>query len=734
MESFDLELYRNTINESDLGIIVLDRELQILLWNNWMADHSGKSTARVLHCKLLEVCPEIDGSRVSDAIVKTLHTGMPAVVSNVFNRTPFALYPGNAHRQSATTDISCIQQALKIIPLSVSGQADCCMIQITDVSAAVKRETALEQQVRDRKKVEQVLSEERAMFIAGPTVVLTWTAAPYRRIDYISPNIELMLGYAENQFVEAGLDIRDLIHPDDIDCYASEIEASSESDAPYFEQEYRVMNAAGEYRWIYNLNTMNRDEQGKVLRCLGYLLDITDRVNHQQQVERQAYYDELTGLPNRRMFLDRLSRELIRARRRNRMGALFFIDLDRFKTINDTLGHEAGDLLLKQIAARLKGCLREEDTAARLGGDEFVVILSELGGKPSEIMQNALTVAEKVRDSLGRRHKLNGVEVHSTPSIGVVTFPMSDSNDAEDLIRFADTAMYRAKSEGRNEIRFFNPEMQKQVDDLQHMEKSLRRAIEHEEFLLHYQPFFDDRNKLVGAEALLRWQHPQKGWISPADFIPVAEETGMIIPLGEWVLEEVCRQLKQWQKSSTCGDSICLPRVSVNVSPRQYRQPDFVSRVKHILDKHAVDPRRLEIELTEGVVIADVEDTIAKMSALQSMGIRIAIDDFGTGYSSLAYLNRLPIDVLKIDQSFVRDISEGNSNLAIIGTIISMARHLGLSVIAEGVEFEGELEHLLSEGCRIFQGYLFSKPLPAIEFSQLFLEYPSTDPCSARSG
>ena len=714
MESLNFELLFKTVNESDLGIILLDVDSKVLLWNDWMAVHSGKPASQVVHQSLIQVCPEIEGSRTSEAIVNTLKTGQPAVISNTFNRAPFNLYPKNALSQKNITDP--IQQALKIIPLFIAGKSQYCLIQITDVSAAVKRETALEQQIRDRKKAEQVLSDERALFIAGPTVVLTWTVDPEPRINYISPNIELMLGFTEQKFTQTGFHFINLMHPMDVEKYNKEIEINSNNDSPYFEQEFRLVNAEGEYRWFYSLTAINRDSTGNISRFSGYLLDITERRNYQNLVEHQAYYDELTGLPNRRMFMDRLEQELGRAKRHGYMGALFFIDIDRFKIINDSLGHEIGDLLLKIIADRLKSCIRLEDTAARLGGDEFVVILSNPGGKPEQITQNALAAAKKIRAAIGEKLQLKENEVHSTPSIGIVTFPTQNTSNAEDLIRFADTAMYKAKNEGRNKIRFFNPDMQNHADERLHLEESMRIAIEREEFTLNYQPLFDNHNSIISAEALIRWQHPTKGWISPADFIPLAEETGLIIYLGEWVLREACRQLKQWESTSFFQ----LPLIAVNVSPKQFRQSNFVSQVKQILAEFEVHPERLVIELTEGIVIADVDDTVKKMNALQSLGIRIAIDDFGTGYSSLTYLNTLPIDVLKIDQSFVRDINNDN-NTAIVGTIISMAKHLGLKVIAEGVETEGELKYLMSAGCRMFQGYLFGKPLSADLFAKFHI-------------
>lgn len=408
-----------------------------------------------------------------------------------------------------------IQQAIRVIPLSVYNHADYYMVQINDVSAAYRREKALELQVRDRKLVEQKLSQERALFISGPTVVLTWTMQPEWKVDYISPNILQQFGYNDSRFLDQEIYFPDIVHPDDIDHLMEIIEVNSRNNNSFFEQEFRIENSQGEYRWIYNFTTIHRDKNGQITKYFGYMLDITERKQFQEKIERHAFFDELTGLSNRRMFLDRLKRELVRARRRSYMGALFFIDLDRFKQINDILGHDTGDLLLQHVAIILQGCLRQEDTAARLGGDEFVVILSDIGKELESATKNALRVAEKIRNSLGEKHYLNGKEINSTPSIGIVTFSSQDNVSADDLLRFADTAMYRAKKDGRNQIRFFSPEMQNRVDEQLHLEKALRKALDKEEFSLNFQPIFDDNNEIISAEALLRWEHPKKAIYLP---------------------------------------------------------------------------------------------------------------------------------------------------------------------------------------------------------------------------
>ncbi len=449
------------------------------------------------------------------------------------------------------------------------------------------------------------------------------------------------------------------------------------------------------------------------------LRDVTERKQAEERIEYLAYYDALTDLPNRRLLLNRLEQNISLVRRFDHYGAMLYLDLDRFKNINDSLGHPVGDALLKEVASRLTLDLRAEDTVSRLGGDEFVMLLSDLGSDATNAAAAAQYKAEAIKSRLAQKYQIAGHELHITPSIGVAMFPSADKNQLDqesgiDILRYADTAMYRAKEEGRDMIRFFLPSMQAAADSRLAIEKELRYALERNQLSLYFQPQVNSAGQIVGAETLIRWEHPEKGFISPAIFIPVAEVTGLILPIGEWVLRNACLQMRRWHEGG-----FPIPHLAVNVSPRQFRQPHFINQVKNILDETGADPAMLGLELTEGMVIDNIVDTIDKMQGLKKLGIELSIDDFGTGYSSLAYLKKMPLDILKIDQSFVRDIENDINDAAIVDTIISMAKHLDLKVVAEGVETEYELNFLQEKGCSIFQGYLFSKPLPNDRFTKL---------------
>jgi len=456
-----------------------------------------------------------------------------------------------------------------------------------------------------------------------------------------------------------------------------------------------------------------RQPDGRISHYLAIKEDITRRKQAEEAIQQLAFYDPLTDLPNRRLLLDRLQQAIAATTRGGEHGALLFIDLDNFKTLNDSLGHDIGDLLLKQVAQRLTGSVREGDTVARLGGDEFVVMLNGLSGNFQEAAYQSEAIGEKILASLNKPYQLGAHECHSTPSIGITLF--ADHNfTVDDVMKRADISMYEAKKAGRNTIRFYDPEVQAAVTARASLETDLRHALTNDELQLYYQIQVDQDGHAIGAEVLLRWSHPKIGMIPPAQFIPLAEETGLILPIGKWVLESACRQIKHWE---SCPQKSRL-MIAVNISARQFRQPDFVTQVNQIIAQTAIDPKRLELELTESMVLGDITDTIAKMHSLKKMGVRFSLDDFGTGYSSLAYLTQLPLDQLKIDQSFVRNIGTKHSDAVIIQTIVGMANNLGIEVIAEGVEKKSQRAFLEDIGCFHYQGYLFGKPLPKNEFEK----------------
>ncbi len=454
--------------------------------------------------------------------------------------------------------------------------------------------------------------------------------------------------------------------------------------------------------------TLVKDDDQKIQSILAIHTDITQRKKAEDKVQHLAFYDQLTGLPNRQFLSDRLLSALASSSRTRMSGALMFIDLDNFKTLNDTLGHDMGDLLLQQVALRLASCVRETDTVARLGGDEFVVLLETLSEHVPDAALQSKASGEKILATLNQSYQLAGYEHVNTSSIGITLFK-GHEDGADDILKRADLAMYQAKGAGRNAIRFFDPEMQAAVTHRLALEADLRQGARENEFRLYYQPQVDSHGKMTGVEALVRWQQPQRGMVSPSEFIPLAEETGLILPLGRWVLETACQQLMDWAgDSATAGLDI-----AVNVSARQFRHPDFVAQVLTVLNDTGADPCKLKLELTESVVVDDIETTVQKMTALKDRGIGFSLDDFGTGYSSLSYLKRLPLDQLKIDQSFVRDVLTDANDAAIARTIVALGKSLGLGVIAEGVETKAQRDFLADNGCHAYQGFLFSRPLPA---------------------
>ena len=457
--------------------------------------------------------------------------------------------------------------------------------------------------------------------------------------------------------------------------------------------------------------TAVKGEDGVVTHYVGSHINIKERKAAEEKIQYLGFYDSLTRLANRRLLMDRLHQALASSARIGREGALLLIDLDNFKSLNDTLGHQVGDLLLQQVAQRLESCVRDGDTVARLGGDEFVVMLENLSEQALEAAAQAETIGEKILATLSQPYQLGTHEHYGTASIGATLFD-GDPQGSDELLKQADIAMYQAKKAGRNTLRFFDPQMQASISARVELEGELRQALAKQQFHLYYQIQVDSSHRPLGAEALIRWLHPERGLVPPLQFIPLAEETGLILPIGQWVLETACAQLKAWENDALTRDLT----LAVNVSAKQFHQADFVTQVQRALLKSSAQPSHLKLELTESIVLENIEDTIGKMHEIKALGVNFSMDDFGTGYSSLQYLKRLPLAQLKIDQSFVRDIATDSSDRAIVRTIIAMAQSLDMDVIAEGVETAEQRQLLLNNGCTHFQGYLFGRPVPIEQF------------------
>ncbi len=668
------ERYRLLLNHSPVGIFHYDTNLVITYCNEFFAD--------IVHSTVTEVI----GSDM-----KTLKDQSILPASRNALKGEMVLYEG---LYCSSSNAACIWIDMSCAPSR-------------DGAGRIVGGIAIVRDITERMKTEEMLRISEIAFESQSGMIVTTNDAVILRINQA---FSKLTGYSAQEVIGQ----------------TPHILSSGRHDKVFFQAMWATLKEMGYWQgeiWNRRKNGMIIAEwltisavtapDGCVTHYVGTYSDITENKDAVAEIHRLAYYDPLTQLPNRRLLQDRLGQELAVATRSGLHGAILFLDLDNFKTLNDTRGHDAGDQLLVEVARRLRVSVREGDIVGRLGGDEFVVLLENLSAEAEVAAMVTKQVGEKMLDAVAHPYNFDNFEFHCTASIGIRLY--RGKGTVEELLRHADLAMYQAKTAGRNKLRFFDPTMQAIVTARADMEKDLRCALEHDQFKLFFQSQVYRNHQNVGAEVLLRWQHPDRGLVSPLEFIPLAEKTSLILPIGQWVLETACAQLKAWERATHTR----YLQLAVNVSAHQFRHPDFVAQVQKALSSNTINPELLKLELTESLVLDNISDTIEKMHALRNIGVRFSLDDFGTGYSSFSYLTQLPLDQLKIDRSFVRNIGVKSTDAIIVQTIIGMAHNLGIEVIAEGVETEAQRAFLEQHGCPACQGFLFSKPVPIKEFEQL---------------
>ena len=679
-------LLAQAIEQSPFGIIVMDRAGQVLYCNQEFLAMSGFSPAEVVGAKPHPWDPQ----GATDSAYSSLLASQ-----NTSDR-----WSGDV--QSTRKDGSVYWERQVAFTLrDAEGQHTHLVVFKEDVS---------DRKLRRADYAQTRHLHEKALASSSNGIMITRSDDDDHSIVYVNPAFERITGYSADEVM--GLEGRFLVRDDlaqpDLEHIRAALRERREGSATL-----RNYRKDGSLFWNeLHIAPVHDLAGGTTTHFVSVINDISERVRYQHALEYQANHDSLTGLANRNLLNDRIEQALAWAKRNGLVMGVMLLDLDHFKLINDASGHSAGDALLKEVAQRLIACVRETDTVARLGGDEFVIILTDLP-QPDDVDR----IAEEILTALSRPVEVAGRDIFVTASIGVSLYPR-DGDHGEILLRYADIAMYRVKEHGRNSVRQFVPEMGSTASSRLDMEGAMRRGLERGEFVLHYQPKIDlGTQALVGAEALIRWQHPQIGLIQPIEFIRLAEETGLILPLGEWVLTEACRQQVLWREQG-----VAPLNISINMSARQFRQEDLTDRTAAVFASTGADPTRFIVELTESMVMQDVDSTLGSLRALKKLGLSLSLDDFGTGYSSLSYLRRFPIDELKIDRSFINDIHTNPDDAAIAGAIIAMARSLGLTVVAEGVENKEQAELLSALGCTQVQGYYYARPLTISAFTALLRE------------
>lgn len=682
-----MELLAMAVEQSPLGIVVMDIAGRVEFCNQGFTRMTGFTLADIVGQNPHPWNPADSTDSIYRSLLLSNHLGPDH-------------WHGEMRSQRKDGSVYWERQVVSTLH-DTDGQRTHLIVVKEDISDQRKRHYDFEQ---------ARLLHEQALASSSNGIMITRSDADDHSIVYVNPAFERITGYsaAEVMGKEGRFLVRDDLAQPDLEEIRTALREKREGQATL-----RNYRKDGSLFWNELHIAPVRDLTGAATtHFVSVINDISERVRYQQALEHQANHDSLTGLANRNLLRDRIEQAIAWAKRNGHVIGVMLLDLDHFKLINDASGHSAGDALLQEVAHRLLSSVRETDTVARLGGDEFVIILTDLP-QADDVDQ----IAEKILSTLARPIEVMGRDVFVTASIGVSIYPR-DGDHGEILLRYADMAMYRVKEYGRNSVRQFMPEMGSNAISRLDMEAALRRALERGEFLLHLQPKIElPQQRTVGAEALVRWQNPQIGLIHPIEFISLAEETGLILPLGEWVLEEACRQQVLWQEQG-----LGHLKMAINMSARQFRQEDLAERIAAIFNRTGANPHQFILELTESMVMHDMESTLVSLRALKTLGVNLSLDDFGTGYSSLSYLRRFPIDELKIDRSFIADIHTNPDDAAIAGAIVAMARSLGLSVVAEGVEKKEQVECLANLGCNQVQGYFYARPMPTHAFLARALE------------
>ncbi len=679
-------LLHQGVDKADIGYIIIDKAGRVLVWNKWMEQASGKRKDQVLNFPIAEIFPEIRDNRLEEAIANALERGMAGLLSAKLHRAPpLSLQRVDGSAAPLTNPVIILRPLVGVEP----GHHGC-LIQIIDETTSATREKTLRAQAITLRAQEEQL---RTLFEAiNDTVLLIDENG---RIVALNDTACIRLGGKKATML--GRPLLELLPNSNALTYRRHLDALTASGTPQ-----RFEDTLGDDTYLISMYPVPNGK-GAIQRIAVLASDITERKVFEKRIFHLAHHDTLTGLPNRAYLLDRVEHAIAVAGRMNRRLGLAFLDLDHFKAVNDTLGHDSGDALLKTVAGKLTSAVRASDTVARMGGDEFVILL-EPAGHNDDIAR----MMGRILKALDLQWGADNEAIRVTTSVGIAIFP-DNGNDARLLMKAADTAMYAAKSEGRNRFQFFSEEMTTQTLLRLHLERDIRDAIHKGEFELYYQPkICFESNTTCGAEALIRWQHPERGQVAPSEFIPLAEETGIIVEIGAWVIEAVCKQIAEWIKAGRTPVS-----VAINISPKQLFSGNFVTLFTDCFEKYQVPLKFVQIEITESTVMADSTKAALILSRLRELGVSIAIDDFGTGYSSLSHLSRLPIDVIKIDRSFVAGLADRSENLEIINAVVSLGRSLKMIVIAEGIETDNDVGVLTDACCHLGQGYLFAKPMPA---------------------